>query len=104
MFEQFLFGREVAPLQVARVVNEYVGVAGLFPDPCERIRYGVTGREVQLDDHALAPLFVDCCLQRDGVGGGTSGQHCEEALFCEFLGDGSADAPAHAHGQVAVVE
>ena len=104
MLQQFLFRRKVAPLKIACVVNEDIRVAGLLPDLGERIGYGVSVREVQLDDDALAALFPDRCLQSGGVPGIASGQDGEKAFLCKFLGDGSAYAPAHSDGQITVVE
>ena len=60
--------------------------------------------EVHLDRHALAALRLDGLRQRRRIGGGPGGQHDEEAFLGEFLGNGAADAPADADGQVAVVE
>ena len=60
--------------------------------------------EVQFDGQAFAALRLDRLLQRRGVGGGPGRQHDQEALFSEFLGDGTADTPADADGQIAVVD
>ena len=60
--------------------------------------------QVQLDNHAFAALLLDGLLQRRRIGGIPGRQHDEEALLGKLLGDGTADAPAHADGQVAVVE
>jgi hypothetical protein len=60
--------------------------------------------QVQLDNHTFAALLSDGLLQRCRIGGMPGRQHDDEALLGELLGDGAADAPAHADGQVAVVE
>ena len=60
--------------------------------------------QVQLDNHAVAALRVDGLLQRRRIGGVPGRQHDEEALLGKLLGDGAADTPAYADGQVAVVE
>ena len=49
-------------------------------------------------------MLFDGFLQRRRIGGIAGRQHDHEALLGKLLGDGTADAPAHTDGQVAVVE
>ncbi len=70
----------------------------------ERIGYGGVRHQVQLDNHTFAALRADGLLQRRRIGGTPGRQHDDEALLGKLLGDGAADAPAYADGQVTVVE
>jgi hypothetical protein len=81
-----------------------VGVADPFADQGKRAGDGVLRYEVHLDRHALSAFRLDGLRQRRRIGRGPGGQHDEEALLGELLGDGAPDAPADAHGQVAVVD
>ncbi len=60
-------------------------------------------RDVELDDHAVAALVLDRRHQARRVGRAARRQHDEEAFAGELLGDGAADAPAHADGQDTVI-
>ena len=104
VFQQFHLRRQVAPVDVARVVDQNVRVAGFLADLRKRVRDGFGNRQVEFHDGAVAALFVDGGLQRRRVGSIAGGQHREETLLGELLGDGSAHAPAHADGQIAVVD
>ena len=104
VLQQFHFGRKVATVDVTGVVDQDVGVAGLFPDLREGVRDGFGQRQVKLHDCAVSALLVDGSLQRRRVGSITGGQHGQESFLGEFLGNGAADSPAHADGQFAVIE
>ena len=103
VLEEFHFGRQVASFQIAGVVHQHVRIAGLLPDPGEGVRYGISRNQVQLHDGAVAALLSNRGVQRFGVGGAAGGKHREEPFLGKLLRDSAAHAPAHANGQVAVV-
>src|SRR5262249_30801167 len=70
----------------------------------ERPRDRFARDQIELDRRGLAALLDDGLLQCRGIGGIARGQDDEEPFPGERLGDGPADAPAHADRDVAVVE
>ena len=104
MFQEFFLRRKIPTLQVTRVVHQNFRVASLLSNLCERIGYGVARHQIQLDNHAVAALLLDCRLQGRRVGRAAGGENDEKALLCELLGYCAADAPTHAHRKVAVIE
>ena len=67
VFQQFHFRRQVAPVDVTRVVHQDVRVAGLLADLGEGIGDGFGYRQVEFHDDAVAALLVDGGLQRDAL-------------------------------------
>ena len=104
VFEEFLVGRQVAAFQIAGIVDQHVGVAGLAADCGEGRGDRLLRDKIQFDDHALAALFADCLRQPRGVGFPAGRQHGEETFLREFLRDRAADPPPHADLDIAVVD
>ena len=104
VLQKFHFRRQVTPLQIARVVDQYFRVAGLVSDLSECIRNRFRRDQVKLNNHAVAALFPNRCLQRRCIAGNASGQHHEVALLGELLSNGTTNAPTHANWQVTVIK
>src|SRR5262249_34547116 len=78
-------------------------IARLAADAGEGGRYRVRSREIELDDHAVAALVLDCRRKARGIIG-TAGRHDDKVPFAgELLGNGAAHTPPRADRQVAVV-
>ncbi len=103
VLQKFLIGRQVAALEVARVVDHHLGLAGLPPDGRESLADGLLGDQVELDGHALAALLGDGRFQARRVRHVSGGEHHEKAFPRELLRYRAADAPARRDGQVGVV-
>ena len=81
------------PFQIACVVDDNFGLAGLFSDRGERRRDGLRRGQIQFHDHALAALIDDRFGQRRGVRLGSCRQHDKTTFTGKLLSDGPADAP-----------
>ena len=103
VFEQFLLRRQIATFEIARVVDQNMRIAGVAADRGEGCGDEVLPGEIELDDHAVAALIPDRRRQARRIGLAAGRQDDEESLAGELLGDGAADAPADADGQVAVI-
>jgi hypothetical protein len=69
VLQQFFLGRQITPLQVARIVDHDIRVTYGRANRGERLGYGGVRHQVQLDNHTFAALRADGLLQRRRIGG-----------------------------------
>ena len=102
--EQFLVGRKVAAFEIAGVVDQHLGIAGLASDRRKGAPDRILRDEIQFDNQAIAALLADRGRQRHGIVLTARGEDGEEVFLREFLGDRAAHTPAHADFHVAVID
>ena len=85
VFQQFLVRRKIASFQVARVVDQHLGIASFAADGGERRRDRILRDQIQLDDHAIAVLLADGVRECGRVSFLAGGQYDEKALLGELL-------------------